>query len=437
MPRRRALALCFILTLLTPAARAFEYVPDRPTPTPVPFAEMFIRVPEAEAPASFAPAPKQNQAGGAVFPLSAERDEMHKLVLSLQKKYRVLGGAVLASLNGQEVYREYLGTLDKRGRHPVDARSLFRSASVTKMVTAMGVMKLVEEGKIDLDGDISALMGFSIRNPHHPDAPITPRQILCHTSSLASTGSFNRRAKTLKQLLAGPGREKYFLKQKPGSFYTYSNLNGGLMGAMIEQASGMSVNDYMQANFFAPLGIEAAYSLRLLSGIDETRISPVYQKDGATLESVKRLIQNAEGYENTSDGNLHYNITIGALWISPEGLLKLTEVLANGGECRGVRVLQEDTVRMMLTDPSLAPQSTVSLAGGEYGLGVQRQKMGTKTWWGHQGTVHGMLINACFEPESRLCFIAMANSMRIVKQNRVGVTAIRICEEAEKLWPAF
>lgn len=401
MPSPRFIALLLALLLPLTSARAFEHASGAPTAAP------------------------------------SAWEEMHTCVSSLQKEYRILGGAVLVSLRQKEMYREYIGSLDRRGEHPVDARSLFRSASVTKMVTAMGVMKLAEEGRIDLDGDISALMGFTLRNPYYPDDVITPRQVLCHTSSIVPTGSFTRRTKTLEQLLAGPQNKQYFLKKKPGSFYAYSNLNGGLMGAMIEQASGMSVNDYMQRNFFGPLGIEAAYSLKLLRGIDETRISPVYQKNGAVQESVKRLIKNAQSYENTADGSLHYNITIGSLWISPEGLLKLTEALANGGECRGVRVLKEETVRMMTADPSAAPGSTVSLAGGEYGLGIQKQAMGTKTWWGHQGTVYGILVNACFEPESGLCFVSVANSMRIVKQNRVGVTAVKLCDETERLWLAF
>src|SRR5690348_16839624 len=100
-----------------------------------------------------------------------------------------LPGLSVATLrHGEIVYSAQFGS--KRlatatsPAQPVDANTLFRVASVSKFVTALGTMKLVEQGKLSLDADIGEVLGYRLRNPHFPDQPITLRMLLTHTSSL-------------------------------------------------------------------------------------------------------------------------------------------------------------------------------------------------------------------------------------------------------------
>ena len=65
--------------------------------------------------------------------------------------------------------------------------TLFRIASISKMMTTLGLMRLVEEGKLDLDADVCGYLGFTLRNPHFPDRPITLRQLLTHRPRCATT----------------------------------------------------------------------------------------------------------------------------------------------------------------------------------------------------------------------------------------------------------
>ena len=66
-----------------------------------------------------------------------------------------------------------------------DRDTMYRIASISKLITTLGVMRLVEEGKLALDADVSTYLGWSLRNPHFPEAPITLRMLLTHRASIA------------------------------------------------------------------------------------------------------------------------------------------------------------------------------------------------------------------------------------------------------------
>ncbi|HEY1226193.1 MAG TPA: serine hydrolase, partial [Ramlibacter sp.] len=91
--------------------------------------------------------------------------------------------SVLAIRNGRIAYegqfgRRFIGGAGGLPDKPVDAHTLFRIASISKMMTTLGLMRLVEAGKVDLDADVSGYLGFSLRNPHFPDQPLVLRHLL-------------------------------------------------------------------------------------------------------------------------------------------------------------------------------------------------------------------------------------------------------------------
>src|SRR5437868_6197608 len=76
------------------------------------------------------------------------------------------------------------GIADPQSRRPVTADDPVRVASISKMVATIGVMKLVEQGKLDLNADVSGYLGWPLRNPSFPDRPITLGMLLSHTASV-------------------------------------------------------------------------------------------------------------------------------------------------------------------------------------------------------------------------------------------------------------
>ena len=84
------------------------------------------------------------------------------------------------------------GLRSVNSRLPVDENTYFKMGSVTKMICAMAVLQLVDEGKLDLDADISQYFGYRIVNPYYPKTPLTLRQLLSHTSTVSERGAGTR-----------------------------------------------------------------------------------------------------------------------------------------------------------------------------------------------------------------------------------------------------
>ena len=139
---------------------------------------------------------------------------------------------------------------------PIDLEhSLWRAASVSKAVTAIGVMRLVEQNKLDLDRDVNQyLKTFQIPNTH--ERPITLRELLEHRSGLddrfIGDGFRSGEQPAMRELMA------HFLPDRvyaPGQVEFYSNYGYGLVGAVIEDVTGTRFEDYMQASVLQPLGM--------------------------------------------------------------------------------------------------------------------------------------------------------------------------------------
>lgn len=159
-------------------------------------------------------------------------------------------GAVLAARDGEVVAAVGVGSEDLRGKDPITPATLFEIASASKQVTAAAVMRLVEEGQVDLDASIGEYL------PGVPEEcqGITVRHLLQHTSGIPGTNSQGGGTK-LKSVLpkfldGGPRHE-------PGTHFEYWNQGYALLSEIIARASGADYVDYCREALFAPAGMEA------------------------------------------------------------------------------------------------------------------------------------------------------------------------------------
>ncbi|MBU1081149.1 MAG: beta-lactamase family protein, partial [Spirochaetes bacterium] len=159
---------------------------------------------------------------------------------------------------------------------PVTADTRFRVASISKPFVGVACMLLVEEGLLDLDADVSAYLGWPLRNPAFPELPITPGMLLSHVSSLRDVERYTLPlARSLREFFE-PGGEAWeggahFAghagdaghaghagadpRLAPGRFYEYCNLGFGVMGTVIERLSGRRFDLFMRERVLAPLGV--------------------------------------------------------------------------------------------------------------------------------------------------------------------------------------
>ena len=184
--------------------------------------------------------------------VSAQPSDLGKLAedyfLPLVAKKKVRAAAVIVVDHQKSVFKKCYGPVDLE-------RSLWRAASVSKALTAIGVMRLVEQGKVDLDKDVNQyLRSFQIPNTY--ERPITLRELLLHRSGLddrfIGDGFRSGEQPPMRQLMARFLPDRVY---PPGEVEFYSNYGYGLIGAIIEDVTGDRFEDYMQANVLQPLGM--------------------------------------------------------------------------------------------------------------------------------------------------------------------------------------
>ena len=273
--------------------------------------------------------------------------------------------AVLAIRDGQVVYEGAFGrrSIGKDGTQdlPATPDTLYRIASVSKLMTTLGLMRLVEEGTFDLDADVSAYLGFLLRNPHFPARAITLRHLLTHTSSLRDAAGYSFPAGTALRGLRGPDAGAACAKNAgPGDYFTYCNLGWGLIGTMMERATGERFDRLMRRLLLQPLGLDAGYNPAELPPAALANLATLYRKrtvDTEVWDATGPWIAQADAVRPpapppgldryvTGDNATPFSPT-GGLRISARGLGTVMRMLMDGGVHDGRRILKAETLERM------------------------------------------------------------------------------------------
>lgn len=153
------------------------------------------------------------------------------------------------------------GLADRASGRAVTANDPVRIASISKLVTALGVMRLVETGRLDLDRDISDYLGWRLRNPAFPDRPITLRLLLSHQSSLIDGEDLYLipLGVTVQERLSDP--RVWDAAHAPGSgWFHYTNLNFPVIATVMEKATGERFDVLMNRLVLRPLKLDACFN---------------------------------------------------------------------------------------------------------------------------------------------------------------------------------
>jgi len=325
-------------------------------------------------------------------------------------KVRSVGGAFVVALGDEIVYERYYGVQQQTTKVPVTEKSYFRCASVTKLVTGIGIMKMADEGLLDVDEDISTYLGYTVRNKQYMKQPITLRHLMSHTAGMVENSSFSYKSSILSDMINVDKKAGSNFKKgvPPGSAYTYSNFGAGITGAVIEAVTGQDVSSFMREFLFAPLGIDAAYHVSQLTEPDY--ICATYKKDGSLYAAPSYMLR--QEYVAEADPDHHYRTTIGSLQIRPRDLAKLGIALCGDGTVDGVRVLSEEAIAMMRAPHSEAIDGITEDSPYSFFTIRQDSLFEGRTVYGHQGTDEGVVCNLYTEPESGLTIVVMSNGTR-------------------------
>ena len=325
-------------------------------------------------------------------------------------KVRSVGGAFVVALGDEIVYERYYGVQQQTTKVPVTEKSYFRCASVTKLVTGIGIMKMMDEGLLDVDEDISAYLGYTVRNKNYMKQPITLRHLMSHTAGMVENSSFSYKSSILSDMINVEKKAGSNFKKDvpPGSAYTYSNFGAGITGAVVEAVTGQDVSSFMREFLFAPLGIDAAYHVSQLE--EPEYICATYKKDGSLYAAPSYMLR--QEYVAEADPDHHYRTTIGSLQIRPRDLARLGIALCGDGTVDGVRVLSEEAIAMMRAPHSMETDGITEESPYSFFTIRQDTLFDGRTVYGHQGTDEGVVCNLYTEPESGLTIVVMSNGTR-------------------------
>jgi CubicO group peptidase (beta-lactamase class C family) len=297
----------------------------------------------------------------------------------------VAGAVTLVARRGRIVHFEAFGYADIAARTPMRTDNIFRLASMSKPVTAAAVMMLVEAGEIRLDDPVSrfipelaALDKVAVLRQSGPEGaydtvpaerPITVRDLLTHGSGLMSGGLGARAGAELAPRTPDDTLETYIPKLaavpldfQPGTLWRYSGLAGfDVLSRIVEVTSGQSFSEFLEERLFGPLGMpDTGFHF---TGAQARRVSTLYARRPEGLQPNPNQALSAV-----------YSSGAGGLASTAEDYLQFAQMLLNGGELDGRRILGPRTIERMTanhTGDMVNGQFGRPAFGMGFGLGMQ------------------------------------------------------------------
>jgi CubicO group peptidase (beta-lactamase class C family) len=251
------------------------------------------------------------------------------------------------------------GVADLATGRAITADDPVRVASISKMVVAIGVMRLVEAGTLDLDADVSRYLGYRLRNPAFSDDPISLRLLLSHRSSLTDTIDYVLPLDAdMRAVLADP--KAWDAEHAPGAHFRYTNFNFPVVAAVMESATGERFDLLMKRLVLQPLGIAACYNWAACDAQTAARAVVLY-RERQPVKDDNRGAMPVCPVTPASDGSCDLSVwkpgangaifsPQGGLRISAKGLATIGRLLLGGGKLGKVRLLKPASVRTLLAN---------------------------------------------------------------------------------------
>ncbi len=296
--------------------------------------------------------------------LAQRLQRIHEAIQRHIDAREISGAVTLVSRRGRIVHFEAHGLMDLEAKKPMAKDAIFRMASMSKPVTSVAVMMLVEEGRIRLNDPVSryipefketkvAMPGPGGRSASGPaqvytipaERQITIRDLLTHTSGLMSGGIAQAEAQKLAPRSATDTLATFIprlgavpLDFQPGTQWAYSGLAGpDVLSRIVEIVSGQPYDVYLRTRIFEPLGMKDTF---FYPPEDRRPRMPVlYQRNGL------QRAPNQDGFSSKT-----YFSGAAGLLSTAEDYLQFAQMLLNGGELNGKRLLGPRTVELMASN---------------------------------------------------------------------------------------
>lgn len=311
--------------------------------------------------------------------------KIEQLATTEMSRASIPGLSMAIAINGKLQWTGAFGMSDLENLVPMTTATRVRLASISKPMTAIAIMQLVEQGKIDLDAPIRKYV------PEFPEkpTPVTVRQLMAHTAGIrgylgnemSSTTHYTDHV-TPMQVFANDA-----LLFEPGTKYSYSTYGYTVLGAMLEKLTGERLSDYLKTHVFAPAGMDTIVEDSVFTLIPHRSRGYQLMKDGTVA--------------NCDLADTSNKIAGGGLISTASDLVKFALALTSG------KLVKPETLQSMWTATKLPGGTTAP-----YGLGFEvRQDQGI-TLYGHTGGQRGTTTNLVILPAQGIIYAYMMNLER-------------------------
>ena len=333
--------------------------------------------------------PGASHAVGATSPTAAPEEvgmsseRLGRIAGAIQKSVddgRIAGGVSLVARHGKIAYFQAVGMADREAGKPMRRDSIFRICSMSKPMTSVAVMMLYEEGRFELSDPVSDYLPefkhMKVLDPPWPqdktsppgkllDAkrPITIFQLLTHTAGLTypwnpRVGKAYRDAGVASGLKQQEGSIAEGVKRlatipllfQPGDDWEYS-LADDVLGRLVEVVSGMPFDKFLQERLFRPLGIKDTYFFPPADKVSRLVRAYAYDEQKGLHPILDDEVREEGGFQYTADypyrGPHTYFSGGGGLCSTAEDYYRFCQMMLNGGELNGVRILSRKSVELM------------------------------------------------------------------------------------------
>ena len=323
---------------------------------------------------------------------AASLEELDKRLADTFSKAKVPGVSVTIIEDGQIVLTKGYGFADLKTKRPVTPDTVFRAGSISKSLTAIGVMMLVEEGKLSLDAKLADLMPeLQYDNPWEKTDPIRLVHLLEHTSGFddITFRHYFLEGKDVPLSDAVNQYGPYKSRWRPGTMTSYCNAGPVIVGRIIEKVSGQRFQDFIASRLTGPLGMESAYWTR--EPQITNRLSKSYKNTAGDEEPFVEILARPSGSLNVTSKDLARL----PLLMLGRGTLDARTYLSTASVERIERPETNDGAR----------------AGLKYGYGLGNMIYAGKKgiFYGHDGGIDGFVSKYEYAPGQGAGFVVMAN----------------------------
>ena len=311
-------------------------------------------------------------------------------ITAAMKRNNIPGLAMAFTQGDGITYSKGYGTAGN-GR-PVTADTPFYIGSQSKSFTALAIMQLVEQGKLELDAPVQTYLPWFRVGDLQASQKITIRHLLQHTSGLSESGYTENFPQNTPLEVMVRDLSRARLTAPVGSKMQYFNQGYDTLGLIIETVSGKSYGDFIRENIFVPLKMTNSFT-------DPAEAEAVGLSQGFSQIFMLPIPLKQSFYQ--------FDLPAGYIMSSANDMARFLNAMGNGGELDGVRVLEPENVQLIFT-PNTAIQST-------YGFGWYIGQYNGETKITHGGDTERFHTSVLLLPQSKRSLVMLFNENHLVK----------------------